>query len=207
MKIVIGCLIVGIAVVVNAQEFTSASANMAKEKYQKTLAQANKTYIADLESALLQAQSSKDSGEVERIKDAMSDIRANQPQVGNAPGQLTPLLSFKTVKVPGGKRPGYLIGKVSKGDKIHIQYVRGMFSVTDQPLLSPDVTDKVKCLLVTKMGEEYPSLAIIPTGTKEKSFDYTFDADFTSVGLNNGEQYPWNAKGEVFYKIAIERAK
>lgn len=204
MKNVVACLFLGSAVVVSAQDFTSSSAKLARDNYQKTLSQADSTYKAALQSALRQAESRKDSDEeAERIRGALNTLAENQSLVAMAPSQVS-RLAFRTAKVPAGNDPGYEIGKVRKGDKIVIKYDKGMFSRGDTPLSSPDVTDKVTCTLTAKSGKVYAPLATIPTGTKDHPFEYTFQADLESVALQTTS---WRDAGEVSYKIAIIKAK
>lgn len=203
MKHLVGCLVVGIALTVHAQEFTSAPAKAARDNYLNGLAKLDATYKAALESALRQADMKKDIEEADRIKAALTELAENQSLAAMAPNQLS-RLTFRTAKVQAGKSPGYEIGKVRKGDTLVIKYDRGMFSGKDLPLSSPDTTDKIVCRLVAKSGKAYAPLATIPMGTKDRPFEYTFESDLEAVAFQTGD---WRDSGEVSYKIALIKAK
>jgi hypothetical protein len=204
---VIWLLVLTCVMGVTAQEFTSATAKLAQENYKKALAQVDKAYATALQGALRQAQFNKDDAETERIKDVLKTITGDQPQGDNTSAQGAPRLSFKTVKVPANKATGWVLGKVSKGDKISIQYVSGMWSHhwANPILTSPDSSDKVACVICIKQSDEYGVLAKIPTNTKEQPFEYTFDNAYESVIL----KCPWGPEsvGEAVYKIAVTKAR
>jgi hypothetical protein len=201
MKWVLACLVVGLVVVANAQEFTTAPAKLAKDSYLKTLAQAAQAYKAALESALRQAEARKDSPEVDRIKSALTDLAENQTLNGKTSGPAT-TLAFKTAKIKSGE--SIEIGKVAKGDRIVMKYVKGLISVRDEPLQNPDESDRVGCALKGRTGGSIGTIVKIPKGTVEKAFEYTFDTAFENVILSIEGKRP---EGEVTYKYALVRTR
>ena len=206
MKRVLGCLVVSLAVAVNAQEFTSAPAKLARDNYLNTLSKADSTYTTALESALRQAESKKDNDEADRIKAALAELVDNQSLDAMAPDQVA-RLTWKSATVQAGE--SCEIGKVGKGDKLLVKYVKGMISFWNKPLQNPNETDKVRVALQGKAGATVGPLAAIPTNTKEKPFEYTFDNAFESILLRASDAQG-NAKrpaGAVIFKYVIIRAK
>ncbi len=135
-----------------------------------------------------------------------------EPEIRAPSAQLVPSFhlsrqsSGKKVKVPGDVKLGYVIGSVSQGDTLTVQYVSGGWYGDHTPLTSPDGSDKVRCLVVAKVGQDYGPLIPVPQGTRDNPFEYTFDTSFESIGLRLAGSYPGNTGGEVIYAISVKKA-
>jgi len=197
--------------VAKVQQDAQAQVTRINEQYAQMLDSLMKQFTLDgnLDAAL--AVREEKNGKIpqlgqDQVSLPVSTLSGSQPAAEKAPIKKTPLPSFKNVRVPGNKRPGYDLGKVSAGDKILVQYVSGMYSHRGNPLKSPDETVEVRTSIVVKMGDDYSTLVEIPTSTKTQPFEYTFDTDYKSVGLTSSEA-PWAMTGEVSYKIAVIKSK
>ena len=107
---------------------------------------------------------------------------------------------------------GTIIGNFKKGDKITLQYVKGVWSPSKKDLkpMNPDSNPSGTtgmALLFYKNTPNVPDeiLSTIPTGTQTTPFTYTFDVNCKNVSLRCNAS-SWNdADGEVVYKVTIEK--
>ena len=100
---------------------------------------------------------------------------------------------------------GTLIGPARKGQRIHAQYVEGQWSVSEGKMRSPEEPfhpmQQVAVVGVTPAGEEV--VAIIPGGTKRRSFSESFKKDYSEVLLRCNDGTRNDNSGTVKYKASI----
>ncbi len=176
------------------------------------------TYVTELKK--LQTGYSKDGKLAEALKvaDEIRAITGSEVPTSERPmGNNTPPLSstkHSRVTIAANTPEGYRIGPISRGDSISIQYREGKWKrngiyATSNPD-DPEVQDGDLNRLVISTGPEggLPGhlIKIVPAGTAEKPFVYTFAKTFDDVVLriNDGSTRKDNP-GAVTYSVILQR--
>ena len=100
---------------------------------------------------------------------------------------------------------GMLVGVGKKGQRIHVQYVEGMWVASAEEKHSPDEPthpmQQVEIIGITLAGEEV--IALVPGGTKRHAFSEGFKKDYSEVRLRCHDGTRNDNSGSVKYKVSI----
>ena len=190
-----------------------ADAQRAMKEYDATVEVAKKRLVAQLQAALQGATTRGQLDAALAIRNKIAELAPGTvPPVGAAPAVVAPMggaaaggVAEQVFAIEAGDNKGTLLGPVKKGQRIKIQYVEGTWSVSEGKMRSPEepfhAMQQVAIIGITEAGEEL--VALVPGGTKNRTFSEGFKKDYTEVRLRCNDGTRNDNSGAVKYKASI----
>ena len=189
-----------------------AEAQRAMKEYDAAVDGAKKRLVAQLQAVM---QSETTRGHLDAalaLRNKIVELAPGTlPPAGAAPAAVTSLGggaaggAEQVYSIDAKDEKGTLIGPAKKGQRIHVQYVEGTWSVSEGKMHSPEdpglPMHQVAIVGITPAGEEV--VALIPAGTKKHLFSESFKKDYTEVRLRSNDGTRGDNFGTVKYKAAI----
>lgn len=188
-----------------------ADAQRVVKEYDATVDGAKKRLVVQLQAVM---QSETTRGHLDAALAIRNKIAELAPgtvaPAGAVPAAVAPLggaagAAEQVYSIDAKDDKGTLVGPAKKGQRIHVQYVEGTWSVSEGKMHSPEEPGlpmhQVAIIGTTPAGEEV--VALIPAGTKKHLFSESFKKDYTEVRLRSNDGTRGDNFGTVKYKVSI----
>ena len=133
-------------------------------------------------------------------------VTVAQPKPFAPPSSTKPLKEQTQIVISSRSKTGTALGPAKKGQRLHIQYVDGLWITAGTKLVSPDNAPhqyaKVVVIGVAEGKEEV--VMIVPSGTKARPFSDALKKDYEQVFLRINDDVKSDNSGEVTYKATIK---
>ena len=184
-----------------------ADAQRVMKEYDATMDGAKKRLVAQLQ-AVRQAETTRGHldaalavrNKIAELAPAAVAAAAPVPAMGAGPG-----VAEQVYVIDARDDKGTLIGPGKKGQRVHAQYVEGVWVASAEEKISPDEPKlpmhQAEIIGITAAGEEV--IALIPAGTKRHAFSEALKKDYSEVRLRCHDGTRNDNSGTVKYKAAI----
>lgn len=191
-------------------------AQRAMKEYDSTVDVAKKRLVAQLQ-AVMQSETTRgrlDAALAVRAKivELAPGVLPPAPAAPVAPVAVAPMgggtagAEGQVYEINAKDNKGTLVGPAKKGQRIHVQYVEGTWSVSEGKNHSPEdpglPMHQVAVVGTTAAGDE-EVVALVPAGTKRRAFSEGFKKDYTEVRLRSNDGTRNDNFGTVKYKASI----
>ena len=184
-------------------------AQRAMKEYDATMDGAKKRLVAQLQTVM---QTETTRGHLDAALAVRNKIAELAPGTGAIPAATpapalgaAPGVAEQVFVIEARDDKGTLIGPGKKGQRVHAQYVEGLWVASAEVKISPDEPKlpmhQAEIIGITAAGEEV--IALIPAGTKRHAFSEALKKDYSEVRLRSHDGTRNDNSGSVKYKAAI----
>ena len=205
-----------LATILRAQEAAMpADAQRAMKEYDAAVDGARRRLVAQLQAVM---QSETTRGRLDAAVAVRSKIAELAPGAAAPAGAAAAATPAPAGTLAGGAAAeqvyvieakddkGTLIGPAKRGQRIRAQYVEGTWSASEGKMRSPEEPahpmQQVAVIGITAAGED-EVVAIVPGGTKRRTFSEAFKKDYTEIRLRCNDGTRNDNFGSVKYKASI----